>query len=109
MVEELIDEVLSAEARARKIIEDSHNRAAEIKSESAAQAESQITEARSRARNLIQDEVAKAQTEADKEYERRIGEFEKESLSLVTGNEEHLDRIVERIMQLIVTPEHKRR
>ena len=108
-MEELIDEVLAAGARARKIIEDSHKKEAEIRSSSAAQADKRIEEARSRARNLIQDEVAKAQTAADKEYDRRIGEHEKESLSLITSNKEHFDRIVERIMRLIVTPEHKRR
>lgn len=108
-MEELIDKVLRAEAKARKKIEDSHTKATEISSSSAAQADKRIEEARSRARNLIQDEVAKAQTAADREYDRQIGEYEKESLSLITSNKEHFDKIVERIMRLIVTPEHKRR
>jgi vacuolar-type H+-ATPase subunit H len=103
---EIVNEVLLAEKRAAQIVQGARKEEAEIRGAAQQEADRILKRARERARQLIQKRGEAARQEAEKrlrtELERgrtRYKELEENLLK-----EEH--RIVDKILRLLITPEH---
>ncbi len=105
---DIIDQVLQAEEAANAKLDAARQKAAEMKKAVDADASSALEEAHIKAQGIVEERISRARAEADQDHERRIRETEKENSDFVERNSRLLEKIVDAVVELIVTPEYKK-
>ena len=107
-MQEIINQVLEVEEKAKGIIQQAHERAAAIKAAAESELSEKIKKSRLQAQQFIRDEIAGAKEEAQREYQEVIDRVKKENTEFLDQHNQGLEAVVEKITALLITPEYKR-
>jgi len=107
-MQEVVDEVLKAEAGAQEIIDKAGQEAAHLKQQAENETNRRIAEAREKARKLVQDRVAAERDRAASEYTAAIRDAETKNERFWEQNAEKIDGLVKRLVDFLVTPEFEK-
>ncbi len=108
-MQEIVNRVLEVEEKARKIIQQAHERSAAIKTAAESELSEKVKKSRLQAQQKIRDEIAGAKKEAQSEYQEAISRVEKENTDFLAQHNRELEAVVRKITALVVAPEHKRK
>ncbi len=108
-MQEIIDQVLQVEEKARKIIQQAHERAVEIKAAVESELSKKVKNSRLQAQQFIRDEIAAAKKEAQREYQEAIDRVKKENTDFLAQHNRELEAVVKKITTLVITLAHKRK
>ena len=108
-MQEIVNQVLEVEEKAKIIIQKAHERAAVIKTTAESELSEKVKNNRLEAQQLIRDEIAGAKKEAQREYQEAISRVEKENIDFLAQHNRELEAVVKKITALVVTPEYKRK
>ena len=107
-MQDIVDEVLKAEEKAKEFIQEARKNAAEQKSAVENEVGQKIKDARAEAQKIIQNGIAAAREKADLEYKRAIQKAQEENTDFMKRNKSRIEAIVEQVTELVITPEHKK-
>jgi vacuolar-type H+-ATPase subunit H len=108
-MQEIVNQVLEVEEKAKKIIQQAHEQAIAIKAEVESELSEKVKNSRLQAQQLIRDEIAKAKKETQREYLEAIDRVEKENNDFLAQHNRELQAVVKKITTLLIIPEHKRK
>lgn len=108
-MQEIIDQVLQVEEKARKIIQQAHEQAAAIKAAVESEQSEKVKKSRLQAQQLIRDEIAAAKKEAQRQYQEAIERVKKDNTDFLAQHNRELEAVVKKITTLLITPEYKRK
>ncbi len=107
-MQDVVDEVLKAEAGAEEIITKAREKAQSVRQEAEQEINRRIAEAREKARKIIQDKVSAAKEQAAAEYKEAIRNAERQSEEFWQHNMGKVTAVVEKLAAFIITPEFER-
>jgi vacuolar-type H+-ATPase subunit H len=107
-MQDVVDEVLKAEAGAEEIIAKAREKAQGLRQEAEQEINRKVAEAREKARKIIQDKVSSAKEQAAAEYKEAISSAERRSQEFWERNTEKVTTVVEKLAAYIITPEFER-
>ncbi len=107
-MQEIVDEVIKTEERASHIIQKAREKATQIKTSVEVELNEDVKKARETAQNLILEEVASAKKEADASYRAAMKEAEENEKRFLESKESEFDRIADKIIDMIKTPDYDR-
>ncbi|MBN1797452.1 MAG: hypothetical protein JW822_02675 [Spirochaetales bacterium] len=107
-MQNVVDEVLKAEAEAEKIVAQAKDKAQTIKQQAESEINKHITQAREQAKELFQERIAEAKKKALQEYKRALAAAEAQSAKFWEQNQDKVNLVVEKIVDFVVTPEFER-
>ena len=108
-MQEIVDQVLKVEEKAKKIIQQAHEQAAAIKTAVESELSEKVKNSRLQAQQLIRDEIAEAKDKAQREYAEALDRVKKENIDFLAQHNRELETVVKKITALVITPEHKRK
>jgi len=108
-MQEIVNQVLEVEEKAKKVIQQAHERAAEIKTTVESELSEKIKKSRLQAQQKIRDEIDEAKKEAQREYQEAIDRVKKENTDFLDQHNRELEAVVKKITALLIIPEHKKR
>ena len=108
-MQEIVNQVLEVEEKAKRIIQQAHEQAAAIKTAVESEQSEKIKNSRLQAQQLIKDETAAAKKETQREYQEAIDRVKKENTDFLAQHNRELETVVKKITALIITLEHKRK
>ncbi len=108
-MQEIVNQVLEVEEKAKKIIQQAHEQASAIKTAVESELSEKVKKSRLQAQQLIQNEIAGAKKEAQREYQEAIDRVKKENTDFLDQHNRELEAVVKKIIALLITPEHKRK
>jgi len=108
-MQEIVNQVLEVEEKAKRIIQQAHEQAAAIKAAVESELSERVKNSRLQAQQLIQDEIAAAKKEAQGEYRQAIDRVKKENTDFLDQHNRELEAVVKKITTLVIIPEHKRK
>lgn len=107
-MQDVVDEVLKAEAKAEKIITQAKEKAQIIKQQIEQEVSQRINDARLESQKLIQNKVSKAKEQASRKHQKAVELAEAESKEFWEQNLDNIDLVIEKIVQFILIPEFER-
>ena len=105
---DIIDDVLKAEERAEAMLRDARNREAEIRKAIEEELGAMQAGADERAQKLMESRLEQAQNEANATYDEAVNTADEGNRRFLERSKRQLKRIVEEVVQYVVTPEYKR-
>ena len=108
-MQKIIDEVLKAEKNSEKIIQEARKSAAELKNRIESENKQRITMAHEEVHKLIQDAVIKAKKDAEEKYRLAMKHGEEKNADFMNNNKKNIDITINKIVNLIITPEYIRK
>jgi len=108
-MQEIVNQVLEVEEKAKRIIQQAHEQAAAIKAAVESERSEKVKTSRLQAQQLIRDEIAAAKEEAQREYQEAIDRVKKENIDFLDQHNIEVEAVVKKITTLVITPEHKRK
>lgn len=108
-MQEIVNQVLEVEEKAKRIIQQAHERAAAIKAAVESELGEKVKNSRLRAQQLIRDKITEAKKETQREYQEAIDRVKKENTDFLDQHNRELEAAVRKITALVITPEHKRK
>ena len=105
---DVLDAVLEVEQRAAASVADARAAARERRAATEEAYKNTVREAREEAQRLIQDAVDDAHARADREYAAALAGAEQERTKLLERHHDALDSLVAEVVDLVVTPSHRR-
>jgi len=107
-MQDIVDEVLKAEAGAEKIVAQAKEKAHTIKQQIETEINERITQAREQAKELIQNKIAETKEKTLQEYNRALADAELQSAKFWEQNQDKVDVVVEKLADFLVIPEFER-
>jgi vacuolar-type H+-ATPase subunit H len=107
-MQEVIDELLKAEAEAQAAITRAREEAQQAKARIEADYSLKINEAREEARRLILDAVEKTRTALRTEHEAALREAQLKADVLWKDNQKAIAGLIEEVIALVLTPEYEK-
>jgi vacuolar-type H+-ATPase subunit H len=107
-MQEVIDELLRAEADAQKIIAQAQDEARQIKADVENEYALKLNEAREEARRTVLAEVEKAKAAAKKEHDAVVGEARATADDLWRSNEKAIAGLTDEVIALVLEPEYEK-
>lgn len=104
-MKQIIAEVLQAEEAINTRLQGSRAQAAEIKAAAEKDVAAKMAKTQDEARLIVLNAVEEARKEAERLRNRRLAEADLEKETLMTGQADAIDRLVERICETILTTE----
>jgi len=108
-MQEIVNQVLEVEEKAKRIIQQGHERAAAIKTAVESELSEKVKNSRLQAQQIIRDEITGAKKQAQREYQEAIDRVKKENTDFLDQHNRELEAVVKKITTLVITPEHKRK
>lgn len=105
---EIVDEVIKAEQEAEKIVDQAREQVQEERNTLELELNERLKQAKEAAQKLMQETIARAKKEAQQEYSDIITKAEEENKVFLQENADKVDKIIENIVHLIITPEYNR-
>lgn len=105
-MEQILDEILKAEAEAEKIIQDSRESAQELVRKGEEKASEIVSRARNEAATLLREGIEEVKTRLQKQKNDTIAEVEKENELFLSSNGKRIEEVSEKILQLIAKREY---
>lgn len=99
---EVIQDVIQAEERAQKIVEDARKKASERRNDFADTEASELKEAQNRADRILREGLSEARQTADSRVEAARSRLEETELNIETEHEQAIKTAVARAVQLVV-------
>ncbi len=107
-MQEVIDELLKAEAEAQAIIARAQEEAKTGKADLEAELSGKVNQAREAARQLVLGEIEKTRTAVREENDAALREAQAKADALWRENEGTIDKLAEEVIALILTPEYEK-
>jgi vacuolar-type H+-ATPase subunit H len=105
---EIVDEVLKAEQEAEKLVENAREQIQKKRNGLETELADRLKKARDAAQEMIQETITRAKEETQKEYSDIMMKAEAENREFLEKNASKVDKIIENIVHLIITPEYNR-
>ena len=105
-MQEIVNKVLDAEKAAELALSEARQRAAGLRAEADTQTATALQEARAQAQELLQADLAKARAEAEREGREQVQRAEREAATFLESRRDTLRGLVERVVQLVISPEN---
>ena len=100
-MQEIVTKVLEAE----QALAEARQKAAALRAAADTQTTAALQEARGKAQELLQADLARARAEAEREAREQVQSAEREAAAFLESRQEALRNLVERVVQLAVSPE----
>ncbi len=107
-MQNIVDQVLETEKKAESILQQARAREAEIRGEAEARASDLLVQARAEAQKILLEETDRARRESEQAYRQAIQQAEAEEADFIPRNRERIERAVDRILRLLLTPEWRK-
>jgi vacuolar-type H+-ATPase subunit H len=107
-VREVIEEILGTEKEAERIVEAARAAAAEVTGKAEADTAQLLAAARDEAQAVLKEEMRRARERAQAAHEALARKAEEENRRFLERQESNILRLVDRVVALVVTPEHAR-
>ena len=104
-MQEILTKVLEAEKQAELALTEARKEAAALRAAADAETATAIQEARVAAQELLQTSLAEARAEADRAGREQVQRAEREAATFLEGRQETLRGLVDRVVELVITPE----
>jgi len=104
-MKQIVTEVLQAEEAINVRLQEVRVQAAQIKAAAEKDVAAKMAETQDEARLIVQNVVEEARKEAERQRNERLAEADREKETLMTGQADAIDRLVERICETILASE----
>ena len=107
-MQEMMDEIIKAEAEAEKIVKQAGEQAHQLRDSVEKEISEALKKAKEDAQNLIHEKTEQTRRETEKEYKEAVHKAEKENREFLNRHAENVHHIIQAIVKLIITPEYDR-
>ena len=107
-MQEIVDDVLKAEEQAEAVIQQAREKAQHLQNSVENTLSDKLKKAREDAQNRIRETVELSKARADKKYREVLEKAEEDNKEFLKENSDKVNRIIDDIVKLIITPEYKR-
>jgi vacuolar-type H+-ATPase subunit H len=107
-MQDVVDEVLKAEAEAEKIVAQAKDKVQTIKQQIEAEINKRIAQTREQAKEIIQERITETRQKALQEYNKALADAETKSEKFWEQNQDKVDVVVDKLVDFLVTPEFER-
>ena len=107
-MEEIIGRIIEAEKNAEKILKDARTRESELRTRVERESVERLDRARREAKRRFEEKVGEAREKGRKTLEEAIRTAEEKSREFQDRNRKRMEEIAEKVVRLIVSPEHER-
>jgi len=104
-MKQIVTEVLQAEEAVNARLQEAREQAARIKAAAEKDVAVKMADTQDKARLIVQDAIDKAKAEAERLRNGRLEAADREKDTLMTGQADAIDRLVEQICETILTTE----
>ncbi len=105
---EIIEEIIQAEKKAEKLIQEARDRQREQSMTVEREVHEKIQQTRSASQKRILDGAAKAREKAKEDHKEAITHLGKENEKYLSRSEKNLNDAIEKIVKLLITPEFEK-
>ena len=106
---EVIDEILGTEKDAERILAEARKAAEDLKTAADTEAAGIVASAREDAQTILRDETQRAREQARAAHDALVRKAEEENRRFLERQEGNLSQLVDRVVDLLRTPEHAKR
>ncbi len=107
-MQDIVDEVLRAEAEAKRIVEEARKTASQLRDGVEHESRSELEQARLEAQQQVEEQVRSAQEAIAARYAQSIEGVEHEGARFMEDHAAKIDTLVDEIVEFLSTPEYKR-